>query len=90
MTILEKLRQYDPYGPKCPVATYSIGNKLLAFFESVDKEAIRKYSYALGRILDFMIISNNILLFFLNMLIIFSKKFSFKCEKTRYFKTKRH
>jgi hypothetical protein len=57
VTILEKLRQYNPYGPKCPVASYSIGNKLLAFFESVDKEAIRKYSYALGRILDFMIIS---------------------------------
>lgn len=60
ITVLEKLRQYNPYGPKGPVASYAMGNKLLAFFESVDKEAVRKYSFALGRILDFMIISNKI------------------------------
>jgi len=58
ISVLEKLRQYNPYGPKGPVASYSMGNKLLAFFESVDKEAVKKYSFALGRILDFMIISN--------------------------------
>lgn len=55
VTVLEKLRQYKPFGPKGPVASYAMGNRLLAFFESVDKETVRKYSYALGRILDFMI-----------------------------------
>jgi len=57
INVLEKLRQYNPYGPKGPLASYCLGNKLLAFFESVDKEAVRKFSYGLGRILDFMIIS---------------------------------
>ncbi len=57
MAVLEKLKIYNPYGPKGPVPSYSMGNKLLAFFESVDKEAVRKYSYALGRFLDFMILS---------------------------------
>ena len=57
VTVLDKLRHYNPYGQKGAVPSYSMGNKLLAFFESVDKEAVRKYSYALGRVLDFMIIS---------------------------------
>jgi len=59
VTVLDKLRLYNPYGPKGPVPSYALGNKLLAFFESIDKEGVRKYSYALGRILDFMIISKN-------------------------------
>lgn len=57
VTVLEKLSQYNPYGPKGSLASYAMGNKLLAFFESIDKEGVRKYSYALGRILDFMIFS---------------------------------
>lgn len=56
MSIIERLRQYDPYGPKGALPPYAMSSKLLTYFESIDKEAIKKYSYVLSRILDFLII----------------------------------
>lgn len=56
MTIIEKLGQYNPYGPKGPLPSYAMSSKLLNYFESIDKEAIKKYSFVLSKILDFLII----------------------------------
>lgn len=58
MSIIEKLKMYNPYGPKGPLPSYAMSSKLLLFFESVDKEAVKKYSFVLSKILDFLIIGN--------------------------------
>ena len=59
ISIIEKLRLYNPYGPKGPLPSYAMSSKLLNYFESIDMEAIRKYSFALSKILDFLKIGNN-------------------------------
>ena len=59
ISIIEKLRLYNPYGPKGPLPSYAMSSKLLNYFESIDMEAIRKYRFALSKILDFLKIGNN-------------------------------
>jgi hypothetical protein len=56
MSLIEKLKYYNPYGPKKALPSYALKNKLLAYFESIDKEAMKKYSFILSKILEYLIL----------------------------------
>jgi hypothetical protein len=57
-TIIDKLRLYKPYGPKGALPSYAMSSKLFNYFESIDMEAIKKYSYVMAKILEFLKIGN--------------------------------
>jgi hypothetical protein len=56
-SVLEKLRDYNPYGPKGEVSPYAMCNRILLFLETYDKEVLYKYSVALYKLHEFILTS---------------------------------
>lgn len=65
-SILDKLLEYIPFGPKEKLPSYKMQNKLLSYLETIDKEALGKYNFILARMANFLQLSN-ILTFILNI-----------------------
>lgn len=57
-SILNILIEYVPFGPKGKLPSYKMLHKLLAYLETMDKEALKKYNFILARIADYLQLSN--------------------------------
>lgn len=53
-SILNILIEYVPFGPKGKLPSYKMVHKFLAYLETIDKEALKKYNFILARIADFI------------------------------------
>jgi hypothetical protein len=55
--VLEKLRDYNPFGPKSgKLPSYQMGNRLIQLLETINKEDLRNASFVLSRLLDFLLL----------------------------------
>ena len=56
-SILNILIEYVPFGPKEKIPSYKMLHKFLAYLETINKEALKKYNFILARIADFIQLS---------------------------------
>jgi hypothetical protein len=53
--VLEKLRDYNPFGPKPgKLPSYAMGNRLIHILETINKEELKNSSFVMARLLDFI------------------------------------
>ena len=58
LKIMEKIRDYNPIGPKSAVSQFFMGNRIISALETYDKEGLLKYSVALSRLLELVLLRN--------------------------------
>jgi len=60
---LDYLIEFLPFGSKEKLPSYKMHNKILAYLDTLDKEALGKYSFILARIANFLQLGNYYIIF---------------------------